>query len=180
MTSPQTENPKGWYLVVAHFGRERLAAYHLKRQGYEVYLPMRAPLTSARSKTGALPEPRPFFPRYLFVQVDLTQPGWRSIYSTIGVHSVLTSGVGENARPRPVGEGLVKALKAREVDGLIVLPPKSDCPHEKGDMVRVRIGRRFGGIEAVFEERVDAKRAIILISLLGRDSRQEVPLASLE
>lgn len=173
----KAEGKHRWYLVVAHAGRERLARYHLTQQGFEVYLPMRAPLIA-----NAKAQPRPMFPRYLFVSVDLDRPGWRAIYSTIGVHSILTTGHGETARPRAVPTALVSALKAREVEGLVILAPKvvqKPCGHAPGDKVRVAIGSRFAGLEAVFEERVDAKRAAVLISLLGRDSRHVVPLASL-
>lgn len=170
-----------WYVVITHAGQERLAKYHLGRQGYETYLPMRAPLTVGRRKDGSSPEPRPMFPRYLFVAVDLNAPGWRSIYSTIGVHSVICSGVGEQARPIAAPNGLIEALQAREVNGLCILAPRQvekPCPYQPGDKLRVRIGRQFGEIDAVFEERIDGNRAAILISLLGRDSRQVIPLPS--
>jgi transcriptional antiterminator RfaH len=180
MISDQNNKPKAeghWYLVIAHAGRERLARYHLAQQGYEVYLPMRAPLTGNRKA-----QPRPFLPRYLFVRVDLARPGWRSIYSTIGVRGILTTGAGEMARPKAISVELVDGIKEREVDGLVILAPKVEeaaCPHKRGDKVHIPIGNRFGDLEAIFEERVDAQRAAILISLLGRDSRQIVPLASL-
>lgn len=171
MIASQVSKMRGgysWYAVVAHAGRERLAKYHLNRQGFEVYLPMRAPLGVGRA--GVAAEPRPMFPRYLFVSVDLNAPGWRSIYSTIGVANVLMTGVGETARPRPVPNALIERLQAREVDGLVVLDervPDAPCKHGKGDKVRINVGR-FADMDAMFEERVDANRALLLVSLLGR------------
>lgn len=170
-----------WYVVVTHAGQERLAKYHLERQRFETYLPMRAPMVAARKRDGSTPEPRPMFPRYLFVAVDLATPGWRSIYSTIGVHSVICSGVGEQARPIAAPNGLIEQLQAREVNGLVVLPPRSKdrpCPHAKGD--RVKVVGRTTDYDGVFLERVDATRAALLVSLLGRDSRQVVPLSVLK
>lgn len=183
MTASNPNRSQGgylWYVVITHAGQERLAKYHLGRQGYETYLPMRAPLATGR-KGAAAPEPRPMFPRYLFVAVDLNAPGWRSIYSTIGVHSVIVSGTGEAARPIAAPNGLIEALQAREVNGLVVLPPREKeaaCPHRKGDKVRVM--GRTADYDGVFDERIDANRVALLVSLLGRDSRVVVPLSSLK
>lgn len=166
-----------WYVVITHSGQERLAKYHLGRQGFETYLPMRAPLAVRRRRDGSSPEPRPMFPRYLFVAVDLNAPGWRSIYSTIGVHSVITSGIGEAARPAAAPNSLIEALQSREVAGLVVLPPRDQskpCPHRKGD--RIMVTGSTADFDAVFEERVDDRRVAVLLSLLGRESRQIVAL----
>lgn len=183
MIASQVSKMRGgfsWYAVVAHAGRERLAKYHLNRQGFDVYLPMRAPLGVGRA--GVAAEPRPMFPRYLFVSVDLNAPGWRSIYSTIGVASVLMTGTGETARPRPVPNALIERLQAREVDGLVVLDerePETPCRHKAGDKGRIGIGR-FADMDAVFIERVDKNRAALLVSLLGRDHRVVTHLAHFE
>lgn len=177
MNSSTIEKTKGgyrWYAVVSHGGQERLARHHLERQGFEVYLPMRAPLRANR-KAG----PRPLFPRYLFVSVDLATPGWRAIYSTIGVHTVMMAGSGESARPKAVPGGVIEAIQAREVDGLVILKPEEKpVPFKKGETVAVR-GGPLAGLNAIFMEAVDAKRCHLLVSFMGRDSRTTIDLASL-
>jgi len=169
-----------WYLVLTKPGKERLAIMQLRMQGFETYLPMRAPL-----KAGG--EAKPLFPAYLFVRVDLACPGWRAIYSTIGVKDVLSVGAGANRRPKAVSAGLVGGLMAQERSGLIVLTALPSAKAEPvahadglavGDKVLVPFGAAGGIIEAVLAERVDAKRAVVLISFLGRDSRATVDLAT--
>ena len=58
--------------------------------------------------------------------------------------------------------------------------PEKACGLTKGDKVTLPVGHKFGELEAVFEERVDARRVALLISLLGRDSRVVVDLGSLK
>jgi|GEM_PF-450207 len=174
-----SQGRSAWYLVSTHSGKERLAVMQLRMQGYETYLPMRAPL-----KAGG--EAKPLFPAYLFVRVDMTAQQWRPIYSTIGVKDVLSVGQGENRRPKAVSEGLIGGLMAQERAGLIVLAPAAVKAEPVaaadglavGDRVLVPFGAAGGIIEAVLAERVDARRGVVLISLLGRDSRATVDLAT--
>lgn len=168
-----------WYAVVTHLGRETAAKARLEAQGFHVYLPMLPPVGKGRPWRPA--RPRPMFPRYLFVSVDLTQPGWRAIHSTLGVADVLSSGQGESRRPLAVRNGYIEALQNREVYGLVALAerePEIDCPYQSGDRVRIKVGP-WADLEAIFKERVDQKRVALLVSLLGRDSRVLVDKAAL-
>ena len=181
MIASQVAKQRGgfsWYAVVTHAGKEKLAKYHLGRQGFETYLPMRAPMT--RGLAASPSQPRPMFPRWMFVSVDLNAPGWRSIYSTIGVSSVLTIGSGVEARPRPVENWVIERLQAREINGLVVLDepetPDRPCSHKAGDAVRIGVGR-YADMDAIFEERVDKDRVALLVQLLGRAHRVVTQLA---
>lgn len=177
------EGRSAWYLVSAQGGKERLAVMQLRMQGFETYLPMRAPLKAG----GAA---RPLFPAYLFVRVDMARPGWRAIYNTIGVKDVLSVGSGDNRRPKALPAGLVPGFMAMERSGLIPLATAAqgnDGGHTApradgltvGDPVLMPFGAAGGVIQGVLAERVDARRGVVLISLLGRDSRATVDLASL-
>lgn len=164
-----------WYLVLAKRGRERLAKDGLERKGFDVYLPMHAPT----ARIGHAPTPRPFLPGYLFVSVDVARPGWRDIFSAFGVQDVYCVGKGLERRPLAVPPGWIEQLQIREVNGLITLNAgKPACPIEPGAKVVYR-GIKSCDLEAVFLEPVDAKRGAILVSLLGSDSRVEVPLKHL-
>jgi transcription antitermination factor NusG len=160
-----------WYIVKSAASKERLAKFHLKREGYEVYLPMRASLS--HRKGGA--QPTPLFPRFLFVRQGAAS-GFHEMFSTIGVSSVLTFG----RNPATLADRWVSRLKAREQEGLIVLaeePPAQPCPFQPGEKVRVKAGGRLAvDIDGVFVERVDEKRVAILLSLLSRDSRVVIAL----
>jgi transcriptional antiterminator RfaH len=136
-------------------GQERLAKENLERQGFEVYLPMHRP--SMRTlRDGRLPAPRPFLPGYLFVSLDLVTAPWRKLLSTYGVRDVHMTGAGDARRPRAIPGRWIERLQAREDQHGLIVPeaPKAPPPFAK----------------------VDAKRVMILASLLGRESRVEVSL----
>lgn len=155
-----------WIVVQTHAGQERLAKFHLQKQGFEVYLPMR--LTRGRDGKGGV---APFFPRYLFVRVTPYVRRWQAIFSTIGVARVFC------AAERPIGvkDRFIEAIRELEIDGLlnVGVPLQLDCPFKQRDPVL------YGVIQGVFLERVDARRATILVSLLGRDSHVTVDLHEL-
>lgn len=180
--SAALEAKSAWYLVNTKAGKERLAVLQLRQQGFETYLPMRAPLRAGG-------EARPLFPSYLFVRVDLACPGWRAIYSTFGVKDVLSVGDGAHRRPKALPAGLVPGFMAMERAGLIPLGgPVSVAGNTAtaikggpavGDRVLVPLGAAGALIEATLVEHVDARRSMVLISMLGRDSKATVSSASL-
>ncbi|MBY0558653.1 transcription termination/antitermination NusG family protein [Hyphomicrobium sp.] len=76
-----------WIAVSTHPNRERTAAFNLRNQGYDVYVPViRKQIRHARRVSDVL---RPLFPGYLFVCLASTQSRWRPILSTVGVRSVV-------------------------------------------------------------------------------------------
>lgn len=186
MTPLTADAPKAghlWYVVITHLNQERLAKAQLERQDYDVYLPMVPPPATSRVRNGIAPGPRPMIPRYMFVSVDITKPRWRSILSTVGVHDLLMRGSGETARPNPIPNRFIEEMQNREVNGLVILPPRlrTDkprvaCPYRKGD--KLRWTGPTADYDLIFEEMVDGDRAAVLFKLLGRDSRQIIALPS--
>lgn len=160
-----TEDPsRAWIVVVTSAGKERLAKFHLHKQGFEVYLPMKMGM-GARGV-------RPFFPRYLFARVTGDVRRWQSIFSTIGVHRVFTS------RERIVGvrDAFIESIRAQEVEGLLKAGVGVEvvCPFSEGDQVLM------GAVSAIFQERVDDRRALILVQMLGAAHAVTVDLSKLE
>lgn len=161
-----------WFVLSTQWRQEKLALENLTRQGFEAYLPMHQAEVRPRGQP-----PRviamPLFPRYLFVSVDMQACGWRSIYSTRGVQGVLPS----TRKASTVLGRLVADLQAKEERGFVQLVPSAmPCRFQAGDRVTYGAFRN-----AIFQERVDDRRCMILISLLGRDdSPQIVDLADLE
>ena len=79
-----------WFAIYTQSNAESKVEYHLKRQGFEVYLPRTLKKRShARRVDWVL---SPMFPRYLFVGVNIETTSWRSIKSTIGVNRVICFG----------------------------------------------------------------------------------------
>src|SRR6516164_10816781 len=79
-----------WYAVHTQPNRESRAKNQLENQAYEVFLPRRLKtIRHARRLTNVA---APFFPRYLFIRLDLTQQGWRSVNGTFGVSRLVMQG----------------------------------------------------------------------------------------
>lgn len=162
-----------WVVVVTKPGQERRARLELERQGFPVYLPMKLAMDRRPGRAGQLLA-SPFFPRYLFAQVSLAVGDWKKIWYTIGVQGLL----GTNERPIGVKDTLVERIRAAEEDGFIKIGLEADGPRfERHQRVVVEVGGV--DIEGVFMERVDEKRASLLVSCLGRDSRFTVDLRKL-
>lgn len=152
-----------WYVVACHTKQERMARFHLERQGFTVYLPMTlGGLVRGRQSIVA------FLPGYLFVQVE-DDSAWWAIRSTIGVKSVIAGG--STGKPLPMRDELLAEIRKREVDGLVTVR-RDFKPGE-----RVRIG--LLPVEALFEEVSGERRVSLVVSLLGRDSRVKVDPLSL-
>lgn len=171
------EPKRRWSVVVSKPNAERLAKQHLENQGFEVYLPMviseRA--VSARSPRGGL-ICRAFFPSILFLRIDPTIDGWRSVFSTVGVKSMYLAG----ERPAVVADKHIDAIRAHEENGFIKLldPETHGSRFVAGQKVKVRWD--LADLDATFVEPIDKNRASILLNLLGRESPQVVSLISLK
>lgn len=161
---------KTWFVVRTKTRSEEQSAIHLKRQGFEVFLPRyRTQIRHARKVSTVL---RPLFPGYLFVQVDIDQQRWRSINSTVGVISLISSG----NTPSPIPDAIIEALRACEDrDGIMCLTLPG---LQRGDHVRF-LGGAFADHTAFLEEVCDEKRVILLLDLMGSQVRVMTRLENL-
>ena len=157
VTSPQ------WYVVQTLVNGEAKAAENLRRQGYETYLPRY--LKRRRHARKVDFAPKPLFPRYMFVAIDMATQRWRSVQSTIGVLRFVSNGDG----PAAVPDGVVNALRAREdAKGFVSLDAAP--PFAPGDKVRVVAGA-FVDNAGLFNGVADHDRVAILLEMLGRKVR---------
>lgn len=151
-----------WYAVNTQPRAEDKACFHLKRQGFQVYVPryLKTRRHARRIDTVAAP----FFPRYLFVAIDTATQRWRSINSTVGVSHLVCSG----EKPAPVPDPIITQLKQSEdARGFIELKRPRFAP---GDKVTVLQGA-FADYAGIFEAETDDRRVAILLELLGRKVR---------
>src|SRR2546423_2794151 len=120
-----------WYAVHAQPNREFRAKQQLTNQGFEIFLPQR--LKTVRHARRLTNLPAAFFPRYLFIQLDLLQHRWRSINGTFGVSSLVMRG----DMPHPVPPGVVEAMIAAVDDtGMLCLTERLTV----GDRIRLAAG----------------------------------------
>ena len=156
-----------WYAAHTQPNGEHLAMQHLRRQGFEVYMPKFLKRRSHARKVNWVGAP--LFPRYLFVGMDIEQRRWRTINSTVGVAYLVCFG----EEPMEVPSGIILSLKCREdATGMINLPIVSSF--KRGDSV--------GILDSVFMEMVgkfenlDAQgRVTLLLELMGREVKVTMP-----
>lgn len=157
---------KRWYVVHCQSNGERKALFHLRRQGYEAYLPV---YRKTRRHARQVQEvSRPLFPRYLFVGLDIEKERWLAIKSTVGVSHIVCHG----ASPAPVPQGLVEAVKSQEDEhGHVALADFEKF--KSGDAVRLMDGP-FADQVGLFSRIADDHRVIVLLELLGRSVQVRV------
>lgn len=168
MTEKASSYADGWYVAKTRPNAETKAMFHLKRQGFEVYLPQF--LRRVKHARRVSWQPRPLFPSYLFVAMSAAQQRWRAINSTIGIAHLICDDRG----PVPVRGGVVDEIRAVEDDRGLVLTGRK-VPFEKGARIQVTSGV-FADHIGRFHGATDDERVVILLDLLGREVRTKVKL----
>ncbi|MEW6451013.1 MAG: transcriptional activator RfaH [Pseudomonadota bacterium] len=152
-----------WYAVQTKAHAEIKASEHLRRQGFQVYLPRY--LKRRRHARVSETVIAPLFPRYLFVMIDIAAQRWRSIQSTIGVSRLVYQG----EYPAVVPDCVLQQLKEREDARGIIQVDRSPA-FAPGDKIRVVDGA-FADNIGLFDRMTDGERVAVLLELLGRKVR---------
>ena len=143
---------------------ENRAVRGLKEQDYEVFLPL--------CRTRRRVEPRPLFPRYLFVWLRDDRP-WRPILSTPGVSQLL---LGTDDRPGEVPDEVIEEIRlkmAKDGGAILVRDTRQfPTPFQKGQKIRV-IGGAYLGLEGLFLGR-SKDRIVALLNIFGRQVKATV------
>lgn len=158
-----------WYLIYCKPKQEQVALLNLERQEYEVYLPMRRQRYSRLNQSHWRIEP--LFPRYLFIHLNADSDNWGPIRSTRGVVNLVRFG----GLPARVPDGLIDYLKAHESERIEAKPIEH---FQSGDRVEVTEGV-MTSYQGIFQEKIGAKRASILLQIADRYTVIRVPIDSL-
>jgi transcriptional antiterminator RfaH len=146
-----------WYAVHTQPNREARAKNQLENQAYEVFLPRR--LKTVRHARKLSNVAAPFFPRYLFIRLDLTRDRWRSVNGTFGVTRLVMQG----DLPHPVPRGVVETMIA-------AIDPKGFlCLEESlkmGSQVRLLAGP-FAEQLGTLDRLDDSGRVRVLLEIMG-------------
>jgi transcriptional antiterminator RfaH len=161
-----------WYVVHTQPSAEAKASWHLRNQGFEIYLPRHQKRRRHARRVELVAAP--LFPRYLFLAMDLATARWRAVRSTVGVSGLVMHG----ERPAAAPAGVVEAIKARE-DGKGFIPIPLEPEFSKGEKVII-LGGALGGLTGLFECATDEERVVLLLDLLGRQLRVAVPIATIK
>lgn len=161
---------KAWYLVYTKSRRECVAQEHLVRQNYHTYLPY---LQVHRRRHGVYQLfTEPMFPRYLFIYLDEQNDNWGPIRSTRGVTSLVRFG----GMPAKIPVDLIQVLQQRE--NMFKLVKNDTDFFQIGDEVQILDGV-MAGYKGIFAAKSGAKRVTILLDIVGKTMRVEVPIDSI-
>ncbi len=161
--SVKLQSAPSWYLVQCKARQDGRAEEHLARQGYVCVRPKCVQQLLVKGRLHKRVDS--LFPGYLFVQLN-DGCGWGPLRSTRGVSRIVSFG----EKPAPVSDDLVWRLQERAKGLEIPL-------FRAGEAVRVVSGE-LAEMDAIFKEMDGEKRVILLISLLNREQRVSVPLAT--
>ena len=147
-----------WYAVHTLPFAEARAERQLQRQEFRTFQPKRRKTIRHARKLSTVEAP--FFPRYLFIVLDLTRHQWRNVNGTIGVSRLVMCG----DQPHPVPPGVVEALiEAADACGVLQLGTKL----RSGGAVRLMAGP-FAEQIAILDKLDDSGRVQVLLHILGR------------
>jgi transcription elongation factor/antiterminator RfaH len=149
-----------WYAVHTLPRREFGARAQLEAQSYTIYLPCH--LRTVRHARKLKTINAPFFPRYLFVRLDLSRDRWRSINGTFGVAGIIMEG----EQPMPVALGIVEALQAG-LDSDSEAARNGDL--QTGQQVEVMVGP-FASLVGKLESFDGRARVRILLQIMGANT----------
>lgn len=155
--TPPGEDGRRWYAVQCLAHREGAAKAHLENQSYSVFLPRRLKTRRHARKLDTVLVP--FFPNYLFVELDISQQPWRSINGTHGVARMVMRG--EFPAPAPVGviESLRQACDERDV-------LTQACAFSEGQSVRIVAGP-FADLVGQLHQLDDSQRVRVMLDIMG-------------
>jgi len=161
---------KQWYVLQTKPKAEWQVAENLQLLEVEVYLP-----EIKTRKAGKSVQNQPFFPNYLFAEVDLTVIELSTIQWTPGLLRLITF----DNEPTPVPAEVIDLIRHKlEAINLNGGQPRHDF--KSGDTVRITEGP-FQDMMAIFDQSTSsADRVRVLLEILGRASRVEVDPADLK
>jgi transcriptional antiterminator RfaH len=158
-----------WYLLQTKPNGHSTACDHLRRQGFDVFLPL---IIKTASKSGKFLETKaPLFPGYLFMGTSIDLVPWKSVNGSRGISKAVTlDGV-----YRPVNCDIIEGLRCRCDDGGVIQRLNNIVP---GDRVKIERGP-FAEFICTLESIQDDQRAWVLIDLLQRKTTSKVSMNDL-
>lgn len=161
-----------WYVLRSKPNKEIALWRELGSRGYESYYPhLRVQPVNPRSR-----KVRPYFPGYLFLQVDLEQVG----LSAFQWMPFSAGFVSFESTPATVPDSLVNAIR-RHVDQINAAGGEQLAGLQPGDVVLID-GGPFDGYEAIFDTRLaGTERVRVFLKLLrNRQMNVELPAAQIQ
>jgi len=138
---------KNWFVLQTKPLKEGIVEVLLREAGLRVYYPR------VKEEDGRI---HSLFPCYEFVYFDFPSQ-YRLVRYTRGVRRV----VGNDRGPIPIEAALIQEIKAREVDGFIILEDDLGPP-EPGDLIEVVKGP-WRGIKGIFQRTLSGEQRVMIL-----------------
>ncbi|GAA4364611.1 transcription/translation regulatory transformer protein RfaH [Kangiella marina] len=164
MSDKDKSEATAWYLVHCKPRQELRAEENLENQSINSFLPLMSIDKVVRGKRQMVEEV--MFPGYLFVELPLSGELWAKIRSTRGIRDFVRFG----GKPARISLELLEQLKVLETN--LVTNTDVGTPKE-GDRVRILRGP-FKDLEGVFQMADGERRSIVLLNILGKESKLEL------
>ena len=148
-----------WYALRSKPQKEDVVWRQLQAKGVEVFYPrLRVNPVNPRAK-----KIKPYFPGYMFVQVNLEEVGMSAFQWMPHALGIVSFG----GEPSAVPEHLIHAIRSK-VQAIADAGGENLDGLKPGDVVRVQEGP-FAGYEAIFNERLPGtERVRVLLEFLNR------------
>ena len=159
---------ESWYCIRSKPNKEEFLRSQLLASEIETFYPrLRVKPVNPRAN-----KIRPYFPGYLFVNVDLDKIGPNTLQWMPGALGLVFYG----NEPAPVQDELIHAIRNR-VEAVNAAGAEWLADLKAGDPVRIEAGP-FAGYEAIFDVRLPgSERVRVFLSLLGDQQRKlELPV----
>jgi transcriptional antiterminator RfaH len=157
-----------WYTLYTKPNAEYQVATSLQKRGIQAYLPEIESSKSGRKQR------KPFFPCYLFIEIDFETVGLSQVQWTPGLRRV----VAFDDHPVPLSDGVIDLIRRRleEMETAESWPAHT---FQIGETVRVTDGP-LQGLLAIFEgPSAPTQRVQVLLNFLGQVSRAHLPVNDL-
>ncbi|GHO97484.1 transcription antitermination protein RfaH [Reticulibacter mediterranei] len=165
---PSFDGHNHWYLVQCRLKKEILAKDLFQRiYNIKAYCP------EYKIKSAGKIQHVPFFPGYIFAQIDLQKISLRQINTTPGVIRLVNFG-GDLS---PIPSSIVETIAQRSLD----LDPLMLTDFAPGDLVRFKQNGALQDLEMIFVGPMSStQRVRVLLTFLGRLKETYVDVASIE
>ena len=155
-----------WYLLQTKPNSHVTAGENLRRQGFQVFLPL---IIKTKKKNGKFVDVKtPLFPGYLFMGSLINPVPWKSINGTRGISKAVTL------------DGVYRSINTQIIEGLQSRCSENDVIQHLGEITlgdRVKIERGpFANFICTVEQIKDDQRAWVLIDILQHKAKSEISL----
>jgi transcription antitermination factor NusG len=189
-----------WYCVRTKFGEANLADEEVRLAGFTVFNPSlyHPPTPPRRDVRGMMRPAKPeriaqAFPRYFFVRLNLSDPGWHQVRRLPGVERIMS------VADHRSGPGIPIALPDGAIESIRALCKENDCIYPLGwkfsdadperphvpEPVEIEAGTRFQLVNDPCDSQrtficdwSDGKNVGFLMEILGREAPTTVAQSS--